>query len=182
MFFTGEKYKNQKKNIDEVGALYEAIKKQLFDTAYAVLHDEGMAEDAVIETMYRLLKNAERIDFKDIYRTRCYANVICRNAAIDMAKKKSTLCSEDESGLSDGETDTAFEPEKILISMESVRRIADIIKNMNPIYSDVLILKQQGLTSKEMAAALNISEAAARKRLMRARKELAERLRREELI
>lgn len=180
MFFHADKRKQHEENIEKVRELYEATKMQLFKAANEIMHDEALAEDAVSETALKLIKHADRINFEDTYRAKCYAYIICRNTAIDMAKKKQKPYVEDD--MEDIVASNASNPQEILISRETVRRIADAIKEMKPIYRDVLILKQHGLMVKEIAAELNITEEAAGKRLTRAKHKLAESLRKEEIL
>ena len=70
--------------------------------------------------------------------------------------------------------DTGNDPLDILVDKDSVKQIIKAIEALNPIYRDVLLLKQaHGYSLKEIAELLEIPEETIKKRLSRARKMLS---------
>ena len=65
----------------------------------------------------------------------------------------------------------------ILVKKETLSEIAGIIKNLDPIYRDVFLLKNvHGLSRAEIAAIFGISEEAVKKRLVRAKSKILKEL------
>lgn len=61
-------------------------------------------------------------------------------------------------------------PEDAAISSDNVKRMAELIGQMKPIYRDPLRLLSMGYTNREIAAALGWSDETVRMRLFRGRK------------
>ena len=60
---------------------------------------------------------------------------------------------------------------------------SELLKNLSPKYRDVILLKYtHGLTRKEIAETLGISEETVKKRLYRGQKELTEKAKEEDLL
>lgn len=64
--------------------LYERYRRELFLTAWQVLRDSGLAEDAVHSAFAKLVQAAKRPEDPKLYVFRCV-----RNAAVDLARTKS---------------------------------------------------------------------------------------------
>ena len=72
------------------------------------------------------------------------------------------------------------EPLKVVIDKETVKKVADFIEKLPPIYRDVLLLeKLHNYTKEEIADLLSISYETVRKRSLRARKMLMQELSKE---
>ena len=99
--------------------------------------------------------------------------IICKNIAIDIYNSNKKISKIEVMGdeLDFIGTDSDNNPLNILITNESIRILIDSIKQLNPIYRDVLLLKYDScLSNEEIAHLLQISQAVVRKRLERGKK------------
>ena len=62
---------------------YKLYEQKMYQVAYCILRDEGMAEDAVQEAFLKLMKS--NIDFKDVGSVECRQYIITtiKHASID---------------------------------------------------------------------------------------------------
>jgi len=156
-------------------SLYFTYRKLMFHIAKSILNDEGLAEDAVHQAFLKILKNFDKVGEISCHKTRSYVVIIVRNVAINMynsRKRYSTV---------------PIEKAAFCIAEEKLERtydldsLTDAVLKLPVIYKDALKLKYvQGFSNSEIAGMLDISEAAVRKRLERARSMLEEILRRED--
>ncbi len=149
--------------------LYEEYSKLMKYSAYCMLKDEFLAEDAVHEAFIRISRHMNGVEEVFSPKTRNFVVKIVKNICRDMMKagKKYQCISYDE------EYDQDFRPyTKIKYNLEEIEFSALIakIKELPEIYRDVLLLKfHQGFSDREIADLLGITYAAVRKRVERAR-------------
>ena len=153
----------------ELAEFYSKYKNRLYSIALSKLHNEEDAEDVVQDVFSRIADKPEK--FFDIppENRLAYADVIVRNIAVDMFKSKNRLKVEQ---LDD---DT---PEIGKVSLEnglfgriSRDEILKFVDGLPTTQREVLMLHCFfGLSIDDTAQRLNISLAAAKKRLMLARK------------
>ncbi len=169
---------NQERSMVE--RLYQNNKSIMFHVAYKILHDKYLAEDAVQQAFIRIINNLKKIDENNCHKTRGFLVVICRNVAKDIYKSKTNLNKEN---IIDEIIDFTSDPVELIINRETINKVISEVKGLKPIYKDVMILKySHGCTNEEISKLLNISSDAIRKRLERARMQLANSLRQEELV
>ena len=153
---------------DAIEALYAMYEQKMYYEAYRVLRDEYLAEDAVQEAFLRLIRNRDKLGDYNSPQVRRYVYKTVRCAALDIYRKqkknRENLCEWDKRA-----ENVCFEESldtNILLSVlnELPRKYFFVIK----------CLFLDGLTAKETAAVLKISEACVRKRCERARKLLKE--------
>lgn len=172
--------------------LYEKYRRLMHWVAKDIMHDDGLAEDAVHEAFLRVIKNFHKIHEISCPETKNFLVIIVRNVAISMRDKEikhekeldiiSAKVSENadlrEDALHDmlgnisyGFDETADEVmKKVLISM--------ILSLPHADKEILLMYGYLGYNIAEIAAFLHISDDAAYKRLQRARKLLADKLER----
>lgn len=147
-------------------AIYYEYRQLLFYVANMILHDEGDAEDAVIEAFIRLASNFKKTNKKVCHETRNYAVIIVRNVALDMIAKRTAVPVDDIEVLVDNReshVDSVFDE-------ASYSEICSAINDMPDAYSDILYLYYiDGFSIKEIAGSLKLNESAIRKRLERGR-------------
>ena len=160
-------------NSEKLRALYEVYEQPMYRIAYAVLHDQGLAEDAVNEAFFRIAKNFSKINEVHCPRTRNFIVIIVRNISIDMVRRDSAGAAAAEEFV-----DTMAElPESRLEFTETKR----VIRELPAIYRDVLLLFfVDGYETKEIAEFLGLRRETVKKRLQRGRVILQERLRTDE--
>jgi len=150
---------------------YTQHRYTLLHVAQSILHDYGLAEDAMQEAFFRLTKNIKSVR-PDPRQVRSFLVTITRNFAIDTIKKRNvvTMLSWDE---------LIYEPADSSVSVEDVVEQDDEIERLAQtlpiIYSTVLLLKyKHDCSDRDIAALLDISEATVRKRLQRAKAKITE--------
>lgn len=156
-------------------SLYLTYRKLMFHVANGILNDEGLAEDAVHQAFLKILENFDKVGEISCHKTRSYVVIIVRNAAINMynSRKRHSAVPIDEAAF--------CAAEKKSERTDDLDSLAEAVLKLPVIYKDALKLKYvQGFSNAEIAGMLDISEAAVRKRLERARRMLAEILGRED--
>ncbi len=154
--------KNEPAIIDELYALYE---QPLYLEAYKILHDPHLSEDAVQEAFLRLIRNRDKIREPSSRQVRAYVYKTLKSAALDIyraqKRQRAHCCTLDEAiDCADGENDLSD-------------LSAGLLDALPPRYAAVIrCLFVSGLSVRETAAVLKISEACVRKRCQRARDRL----------
>lgn len=178
--------------------LYERYRRLMHWVAKGILHDDELAEDAVHEAFLRVIKNFHKIHEISCPQTRNFVVIIVRNAAISMLakEKKQThkfAASEPEDaehGLKYSSATSDVISENDGLDWESItngidettaalmhKELYSIIYSLPNWAAEVLLLSAvYGFTLREISAVCGISEAAARKRIQRARNLLTEKL------
>ena len=152
---------------NELAEFYSTNKDRLYSIALSKLHNAQEAEDAVQEVFSRIADKPEK--FFDIppENRLAYTDVIVRNIAVDMFNGKNKVHIEQ---LEESE-DNGISLENSLFDKISRDEILTFVDKLPSLQRDVLALHCFfGLTIDETAQRLNISLAAAKKRLMLARK------------
>ena len=150
--------------------LYELYEQKMFMTAYSILQDHHQAEDAVQETFAKLSRHLNKFGNVTSRKSRNYILMTIKNVAIDMYRKNQlnstyTFSTEDEN--LNYFTDNSSIHDTLQIENEIY--IKDLLNRLPLTYKEIIIdyyYKQLSIT--EIAQALKISDAAARKRLQRA--------------
>ena len=156
-------------------SLYLTYRKLMFHVANGILNDEGLAEDAVYQAFLKILENFDKVGEISCHKTRSYVVIIVRNAAINMynSRKRHSAVPIEEAAF--------CAAEEKLERTDDLDSLAEAVLKLPAIYKDALKLKYiQEFSNAEIAEMLDISEAAIRKRLERARRMLEEILGREE--
>lgn len=162
----------------KVEKLYYTYRNFMYDEAYAILNDQSLAEDAVSEAFVRIIKNLDKIKIENSSHIRNFLVIVCRNIAIDIYNKRKR----EVLTMSEVEFVADSTPEDLIINSESVRRIMDIVNNMNPIYRDTLILSRvYDMSRADIASFFGISAEAVTKRLQRAKIEIKKQLAKEDV-
>ncbi|NLA86428.1 MAG: sigma-70 family RNA polymerase sigma factor [Clostridiales bacterium] len=162
--------------------LYRRYGRTMLSVTRGILGDTGLAEDAVSEAFVRIIKNLEKIDMNDCYKTRGFVVIIARHTALNMLKvqkRGSIVPFEDDTDYSIG-AEPVFEDVTV---REACRKIADAIAGLHKNYADILYLKyEMDYSGDEISKILGISPENARVRLRRARQALRNQLRKEEVL
>lgn len=149
----------------EYASLMKAVAKK-------ILTDDALAEDAVSDSIEKLIKNIDKVEEIQCNKTRSFIVTIVRNSAYDIQRKRKHVVFTDDTEIG-GIYATAQTPPDILISTEGYRHIVDVIDGLSPLLRDVAVLSiYQGLNNSEIAEVLEIGETAVRTRLHRAKKNI----------
>ncbi|MBE6687440.1 MAG: sigma-70 family RNA polymerase sigma factor [Ruminococcaceae bacterium] len=159
--------------------IYERYYSYMAYTAARELGNKRHVEDIVHTVMLTLIEMIERIDYSDKKKLLQLCILISKRKAIDFKRKKfNTDTSTKEYH---GDHDEILEsPEDIVISREGYERLKASFDELDDIYKEVCRLRfLHGMSDKEIANLLGVSEAAVSMRIFRARKKLAELLKKE---
>lgn len=168
-------FENGKKNVPKEERVYRKYCKLMFGTAFEILQDKSLAEDAVIEAMTRIIKNIDKIGEVDSPKTRSFAVIICKNAAKDIYNKQKRSNSAEKSYIEKLCAEDKYEPSSLLLDKDTVNRMKEAIEGLDEMYRDVFLMKYAyDMRRGEIAEELGISVEAVKKRLMRAKKKIIE--------
>lgn len=157
----GEKQKFEK--------IYLKYRGLMLSRAYEILRDSELVEDCVHDAFLRVLKNMRKLGDVDSKMTKSYVMITLENSAKTMYKKqkREKIVELDENMPDDSQVESDIE------NKLTAELVAEKIAILPDTYRDIMVLKYlHELNDKEIASALGISEAAARKRLQRARERL----------
>lgn len=151
-------------------ALYHQYHRLALHIAVGILNDPLLAEDAVQDAFERLIRHLHKIRDVSSHKTRSFVVIITRSASLDLLSREQRrrhIYWDDIEELPQSDT--------FGFGHVETEHLLKAIKKLPEPYRDVLQLKaQQELTDKEIAAALNLSGPAVRKRLQRARRILSD--------
>ncbi len=151
---------------DEVFALHN---RTVFRVARGVVSDCALAEDVTQEVFLRLYKNLDSVPTDDLLKAWLIRVTI--NTARNALRGNLRATARDDAYFKESEHDSVAEPEldyERKAQVEEVRRALAKVKE--PLRS-CLMLKQQGLSYKEIAESLDLTETSIGTYVARARKE-----------
>jgi len=145
--------------------------RAVFRTARALVRDAGLAEDVTQEVFLRLYKNMDSTPKDELLRP--WLLRVTMNVARNALRGQGRASAREEEYAKQAEMDGAFVAEPELdferrAQIEETRRALDKIKE--PMRS-CLLLKQQGLSYREIAETLQINETNVGSLIARGRKE-----------
>lgn len=178
---------------DAADRLIEVFGDRLYGLAVRILGSAEDAEEVVQETFLRVWKKWPTFKGKSKFSSWIY-RVAANQAymALRKLRRTSTQVSFDQAGPGDGQSAEAtvsralsralivqaLTPDEALEQREMLAIIQEAIDSLSPIYRTAYMLKEiEGLSLKEIAAVMEISEPAVKTRVHRARLELRKKLR-----
>lgn len=145
---------------------YKLYEQKMYQVAYSVLHDQGLAEDAVQEAFVKLMKH--NVYFEDLESDECkrYMITVIKHSSIDIYNKKRK--EREIVYLSAEDADIKDIP--VQDDADGINNIEEIISSLpEKYYLVVNCLAVKNLSVKETALELGIIEANVRKRFERAK-------------
>ncbi len=156
----------QRTLVEQLFSDYEQI---MFRTAFAVLHNEQDAEDAVHEAFIRIISNIDRVRSIAPDKRKSYIIIITRNIAVDICRSRMKQVDMNDTDIGDEGSDV----ERDVFGKYDCETLNSAISKLNDKLRQVLILYYYHEESTgSIAKMLGISEVAVRSRLFRARKAL----------
>ena len=156
--------------------IYRKYRRTMYTVAFDVLNNVHDAEDAVQNSLINVIGILYKIADQDVPRARCknLMITIAKNEAVDLQRKKNHLPIPDEKVERTGDNRDVAD---LYIEMEDYRNLVRYIGELRESYQDVLRLRiVYDLTAKETANILHISEDNVNMRLLRAKQQLAKKL------
>lgn len=142
--------------------IYYAYRDKMYAAAFAILHNEEDAEDAVHHAFVKVAENIEKIFEVECPKTAAYVVTIVENKAIDLYRKKKkhpTVPLDDMAGLD--------------IQYTGENELARCIAALPARYRQILMLKYyHGYSTREIAKMLSLSTANVSKIEQRAKAKL----------
>lgn len=161
--------------------MVDANSDKIYRLALKMLANEQDAEDVLQETFIKAYKNIEAFEGRSKISTWLYR--IALNESLMLLRKRKGVQVDIDAGIEtdDGEVipkqivDWCCLPEKELMSSETRQMIDQAINTLSEANRAAFLLRDvEGLSTREAADVLEISESALKVRLMRARLELRE--------
>lgn len=145
---------------------------KLYSIAISKLHSQQSAEDAVQETFLRICKYPENFFEIDVHKRTAYAVIIIRNVVCDMLVKNRSYEYEE---LTEDIAGNGRSVEDIAVAHIFSEELEKFIRSMPEALRQAITLKlTYGMTSRQIADELGISDGAARKRISNAYKQINE--------
>ena len=143
--------------------------RTVFRTARSVVRDDGLAEDVTQEVFLRLYKNLSAIDNEEMLRP--WLIRVAINTARNTLRGNIRANTRDENYVKEaGETQTCS-AEITYEQREEASEVQRALSKVKEPLKSCLILKQQGLSYREIAETLSLTETSIGTYIARARKE-----------
>lgn len=173
LFFAFENSSEATPKLEKVYCKYRYL---MYQTAFKILKDSHLAEDAVLEATVRIAKNVNKIDNIDSAQTRNFVVVIARNVAIDIYNKRKKQNSAETRYYERLRTENAAEenePLNMVLNKDTAERMARAVEVIEPIYRDVFLLRYgKNMSREEIAELCGINVENVKKRLSRAKSKI----------
>jgi RNA polymerase sigma-70 factor (ECF subfamily) len=156
--------------------IYHTYSRYLYAIGLKILKDTDLASDALQQCYFKIYQNIDRIKDIESKQTRSFLGIIMRNESLMIYNKYSAInhvteSLEDEFFIIDESADV----EETLAKAELKREMRIYLKELSDDDSHILILRYiKEYSNDEIARLLGITGDAARQRLLRARKKLAD--------
>lgn len=157
---------NSQMSIRFIEKCYKLYEQKMYQVAYRILNDEGMAEDAVQNAFLKLIKS--NTYFKDPKSDDCkrYIITVIKNASITIynrqKKEQEVICFSDQSEQFEKKEEHEIDEER-----EQIRAAIHQLPEKYYLVLDCMVIKEMSV--KDTAKELAITEAAVRKRFERAK-------------
>ena len=153
---------HRSEQILQVFRLYGSL---MFRIAFSILKQEQDAEDAVQETLLKLLEKAEALPLHDPGAIRPMIFVLTRNTAVDMRRRRQRFVSAD---MNEEETQISLSLAESDSEKYQAHALAEQIRRLPESEQELLWMRfWEGLTYGQIAAQLGITGQAANSRVRR---------------
>lgn len=164
------------------GHLVRAYERPVYNLTYRMLGNPHEAEDAAQETFLRAYANLEKYDPSHKFSTWIFA--IANNHCIDrLRKRRAVYVSIEDNPVLENLQSESPQPDSAALRSEQQSEIQDLITKLEPEYRTPLILRYwEEYSYEEIAEAMELTVAAVKSRLFRARQQLAQLVRTREAM
>ncbi len=173
--------KYKKDNISKIERVYAKHRNMIYLTAYDILKDTALAEDAVQETVAKLIRYSDALNEEKEIPTKNYIVRVAKSVSIDIYNRREKERAEELNDEEVAQLKAEFDPQEYVITKESVNTIVKAINDMDDKYRLPLLYSRiNGHSAEQIADIMGISERTVYSRLKKAKQILAETLKREE--
>ena len=151
---------------DEAFTLHHRV---VFRAARSVVQDAGIAEDVTQEVFLRLYNNLDQIKGEEMLRP--WLIRVALNTARNTLRGNIRANTRDENYVKDTDETTNFTAEKDLEQRECAKEVHRALSQIKEPLRSCLVLKQQGLSYREIAESLSLNETSIGTFVARARQE-----------
>jgi RNA polymerase sigma-70 factor (ECF subfamily) len=166
---------------EEIARMVEEFSPSIYRLGLKMLGDEQDAEDILQETFIKAIKALSKFEERSSLSTWIYRIAMNEILMVMRRRKPETFSVDEEKESDDGFqepveiVDWCCLPEKELVDTEARKHLNKAVQSLSPALRSVFALRDiEGLSVRETADALDISEAAVKTRLLRARLQLRE--------
>ena len=145
--------------------------RTVFRTARSVVRDSGLAEDVTQEVFIRLYKNLDSISDEEMLRP--WLIRVALNVASNTLRGNIRANTRDENYVKESVSASFFSVETDYEEQAGVNEIYRALNKVKEPLRSCLVLKQQGLSYKEIAESLSLNESSIGTYVARARQEFA---------
>ena len=149
--------------------------KQYLDSNYDI-------EDAVHNSMLKIIENLDLIDISDEKRVKNLCGIISKNKAIDFVRLKKNHSDEFSDEIYANNQNDELDPSDLVLNHETYNLILNKIRSLDDTYRDVCILKYiNELKEREIALLLDLPPKTVSLRIFRGKQILREAIRKDNL-
>ncbi|MCL1883824.1 MAG: sigma-70 family RNA polymerase sigma factor [Defluviitaleaceae bacterium] len=160
---------NNEENKNKIVQIFDKYYALMLHVAIKILQDRALAEDAVSESLEKIIKNISKIGEVSCYKTKSYIVIIVKNTSLNLLKKENRNRGDDDEYSNIIDMDSLI-PEKF-IRMEEFDSLVEIIKSLPPTLKNVAILSLvHEYSHREIAEHLGLKYDVVKMRLSRAKK------------
>lgn len=150
---------------EQIRKLFHSYGSLMYQIAFSILKQMQNAEDAVQETLLKMIEKAEKLPFDNPDAMRAYIFVMTRNTALDLRRRMQHQISTD---MNAEENQISLLPAESDAAVYQAHELAEMIRKLPKAEQQLLWMRfWERLTYKEIAAQLRISEEAANSRVRR---------------
>ncbi|MEA5093637.1 MAG: RNA polymerase sigma factor [Sedimentibacter saalensis] len=165
---------------DKFEYIYTNYKYTMLYEAKHILKDEHMAEDAVHESFIKIIQIISKISLENCNKLRRFLVLIVRHKSIDMIRKNEKAKNVPIDDILDTNVELSDDVLDNVMSIQGVRRLMEIIAELDDIYRIPLELSiLYRYSHKEISEILDLSENLIRIRVFRARQQVKKKYERE---
>ena len=143
--------------------------RTVFRTARSVVHDSGLAEDVTQEVFIRLYKHID--DISDLEMLRPWLIRVALNVARNTIRGNIRANTRDENYVKETVEKSVFSVEAEFEQQSEINEINRALNRVKEPLRSCLVLKQQGLSYREIAESLSLNEGSIGTFVARARQE-----------
>ena len=156
-----------KANSDKLRTLYEIYEQPMYRIAYAVLHDEGLAEDAVSDAFIRIMRKISKFGDCRSDKTKAYIVKVIKSTSINIYRKNKKRQS------AEIPIDEAVQISDNASYSGNYSDVSELLAELGDTDRQIVTMRcVEEMSWKEVASNLSLTESNVRKRFERTKKRL----------